>query len=154
MTIASDYFYSKVWFEIRKKFSEMHLVICLLLLLTHVSSTSSGCKCNKQTCVSPANCSHGLVWDHCYCCLVCGKAEGELCGGKNYIQGECGGSKQECVVRDSRNYLNRYKSKSDELIGRCEPCKLAFFYLRSCSFDYSSCSSLSSIFVNVYHNRS
>jgi len=121
----------EVWFEIRKKFSEMHLVICFLLLLIHVSNTSSGCKCNKQACLSPANCSHGLVWDYCYCCLVCGKGEGELCGGKNYIQGECGGSTQECVVRDTRNYLNRYKNKSEELIGRCEPYACAF---RSCPY--------------------
>ena len=107
----------------------MYVSIWFLLVLTHIPNIASGCKCDKRSCGTPQNCSYGLVWDHCYCCMVCGKGEGELCGGKSYIQGECGGAHQECVVRDTRNYLNRYKEKSNELIGRCEPCKLATFFI-------------------------
>ena len=101
----------------------MNYVIFFLVMLFRVSSSTVNCKCNKQSCRTPTGCSHGLVWDHCYCCLVCGKGEGELCGGKDYTYGECGGAWQQCVVRDTRNYLNRYKEKSNELIGRCEQCE-------------------------------
>ena len=112
----------------------MYVLIWLLLALSHISNITTGCKCDKRSCVTPKNCPHGLVWDHCYCCLVCGKGEGELCGGKNYVQGECGDRRQECVVRDSRNYLNRYKNRSDELVGRCEPCEFTICF---CNFCYS-----------------
>ena len=106
----------------------METTFFLLLVSTmwNLVLSSTNCHCSKSTCVTPVNCTHGLVWDHCYCCRICAKREGEVCGGKNYMFGECG-KWQECIVRNRRNYLNRFK-KHDEMIGRCEPCE---FYLIS-----------------------
>lgn len=101
----------------------MHCGVFIFLILLHFSNTSSKCTCDKQSCHTPKDCLHGVVWDHCYCCQVCGRGEGDLCGGKDYIHGECGGVSHLCVVRDNRNYLNRFKDKANELVGRCEPCK-------------------------------
>lgn len=108
--------------------NEMETIFFLLLISTmwNLVLSNTKCHCNKSTCVTPVNCTHGLVWDHCYCCRTCAKSEGEVCGGKNYEYGECG-RWQECVVRRRRNFLNRFK-KHNEMIGRCEPCELNFHF--------------------------
>ncbi|KAF2365280.1 Insulin-like growth factor-binding protein IGFBP [Trinorchestia longiramus] len=38
----------------------------------------------------PPVCLSGLVSDVCECCLVCGKGEGEVCGGLWNMRGKCG----------------------------------------------------------------
>ncbi|XP_065056776.1 oncoprotein-induced transcript 3 protein-like isoform X2 [Rhopilema esculentum] len=88
-------------------------------------AASENCKCSRKACRVPANCTHGLVWDHCYCCRVCAKHEGQICGGKNYVNGECGRN-LECIVRYTGRYLNRFQEKPSHLTGRCEPYSCLF----------------------------
>lgn len=48
-------------------------------------------ECHPDKCGAPPdNCPLGLVWDSCDCCLICGKTEGEFCGGKINHYGRCG----------------------------------------------------------------
>lgn len=73
---------------------------CLLLLLScllvRVSSFTCPWPCiPEQHCteIDTSACRYGIVLDSCYCCRVCGKGPGEVCG---LQQGNCGNG-LECV---------------------------------------------------------
>ena len=61
-----------------------------LVLFSCVLATSTCPPCENQRCppLHIASCKVGAVVDRCGCCLVCRKAEGEVCGGVTY--GVCG----------------------------------------------------------------
>lgn len=40
----------------------------------------NGCSpCHLEDCASPSNCPAGVVLDHCQCCQICARSEGQLC---------------------------------------------------------------------------
>ncbi|XP_002158916.2 CUB and zona pellucida-like domain-containing protein 1 [Hydra vulgaris] len=77
------------------------------------------CNCNQTQCIEPVGCLSGKVKDACDCCNVCAKTEGERCGGRNHIGGECGKALQ-CMVRRLRTHNNRKIQEIGALVGRCE----------------------------------
>ncbi|KAK2900298.1 serine protease HTRA3 [Channa argus] len=66
----------------------MQIVLYAAVLLHLINSASTEPKdtcptrCDVSTCLSPS-CPSGYVPDHCNCCLVCARAEGEPCGRKD-----------------------------------------------------------------------
>ncbi|XP_043226400.1 cysteine-rich motor neuron 1 protein-like isoform X3 [Amphibalanus amphitrite] len=64
----------------------------LLLLLAGLTPPAAGslCFCDRKACPT-VTCSEGRspVPDDCNCCLVCGQAEGERCGGNHELYGRC-----------------------------------------------------------------
>ena len=110
----------------------MHLYKQLEIMLTNfmvfmalirITTSYLKCDCKNTICKTPVGCPRGQVMDACYCCSVCAKDEDEVCGGSNYLQGECGDG-LDCVVRDVRSYRNRFTDSTIGLIGRCEERKL------------------------------
>ena len=45
--------------------------------------------CSNVTCSDYGKCSGGLTHDHCGCCIVCAKQEGESCAGSFGAEGFC-----------------------------------------------------------------
>eukprot|EP00111_Clytia_hemisphaerica_P000851 TCONS_00002499-protein len=105
------------------------MAACTLCLI-HSTEAKLHCNCQAKRCVKPTNCKAGTHKDACGCCDVCSKEEGELCGGEEYNQGECG-QQLQCMVRHIKDNRNRDKKTVSDLIGRCEyiPC-----HYQSCPF--------------------
>ena len=62
-------------------------------LVADISSLDCTHPCQPSSCPEQVDCAHGLVFDSCLCCQVCGKGEGESCGN---LYGRCGDG-LECV---------------------------------------------------------
>lgn len=64
------------------------------------SSLGWGCaSCNQSRC-PPVSCNESLQYvDGCGCCVLCGKLEGERCGGDGDTGGRCNGSRLRCAYR-------------------------------------------------------
>lgn len=91
------------------------LVVLTLLVKQSTCGSEPSCPpCAERSCERPKNCQGGVVKDACDCCQVCAKVEGELCGGKWMIEGQCDG-KLRCVPRD-RHHRIPWPN-----IGHCEP---------------------------------
>ena len=45
--------------------------------------------CSNVTCSDYGKCSGSLTHDHCGCCIVCAKQEGESCAGPHGVEGFC-----------------------------------------------------------------
>ncbi|GAB6023799.1 hypothetical protein CHUAL_008547 [Chamberlinius hualienensis] len=62
-------------------------------------------KCELDRCPRPTNCRTGMVLDHCGCCRICGRVEGEKCDNDTLplpyrnTYGSCGDG-LECRLRD------------------------------------------------------
>lgn len=66
------------------------LVVSYLVGIANSTSCPPEWPCNQELrCndIDTSNCEHGIVLDTCYCCHVCGKGPGELCG---RVEGNCG----------------------------------------------------------------
>lgn len=64
----------------------------LLVLVLHSTESLRCVPCGgKDRCPEEAPiCINGHVLDICECCMVCGKGEGEICGGLWNMRGKCG----------------------------------------------------------------
>ncbi|XP_076371249.1 venom protein 302-like [Tachypleus tridentatus] len=58
-------------------------IVILLVCFTGAVYTLTCRPCDLDRCppLDPSDCSAGTTTDECDCCKVCGKGEGELCGG-------------------------------------------------------------------------
>uniref|UniRef100_A0A1W7R957 Venom protein n=1 Tax=Hadrurus spadix TaxID=141984 RepID=A0A1W7R957_9SCOR len=67
-------------------------LIAFILTAIFVNVMTLRCRvCGTYECrPPPRNCPVGTVTDICNCCLVCGKAENEICGGDWDLRGKCG----------------------------------------------------------------
>ena len=128
-------------------------ITILVLMSLHAQGTlRCDCKRAKQ-CIRPTSCPTGYRYDMCNCCEVCAKAEGEVCGGSNYVEGQCGHG-MGCIVRDVRSRRNRRKRAVRELIGRCEVCKYAWLHWRGRMPVLIICDIFASsmiIFTNIFY---
>ena len=96
-----------------------YLLVVLASLLVKQSTCGSNLSCPpcaEISCEKPKNCQGRVVKDLCGCCHVCAKVEGELCGGKWMIKGQCD-VKLRCVPRD-RHHRIPWPN-----VGHCEPSK-------------------------------
>ena len=64
---------------------------------------------------------------------ICAKGEGELCGGEQYSEGECG-DKLQCMVRHIKDNRNLDKKNVGELVGRCEYSKYFVWMIQEAHF--------------------
>ncbi|XP_018028239.1 single insulin-like growth factor-binding domain protein-2 [Hyalella azteca] len=68
------------------------LLVLLLSIYIHCVGSLRCVPCGgKDRCPpDPPVCINGLVSDVCECCMVCGKGEGDVCGGLWNMRGKCG----------------------------------------------------------------
>ena len=56
------------------------VVVAIGQLAAGIKEAADGCgPCRKEECVEPVSCRAGIVPDHCHCCSVCARLEGERC---------------------------------------------------------------------------
>uniref|UniRef100_A0A4V2H957 U52-Liphistoxin-Lsp1a_1 n=2 Tax=Liphistius TaxID=62150 RepID=A0A4V2H957_9ARAC len=77
--------------------------ICFVLAFLFTGSFALSCAlCDLSLCkpLDPSTCPLGVTRDICFCCPVCYKTEGEICGGPWNYHGTCGGE-LTCVIPPS-----------------------------------------------------
>ena len=90
----------------------------VLFLIVSTSAFYQYCPpCQYVTCPPVACNSSSTTWrqymDTCGCCILCGKNEGEMCGGTNNAGGNC-------IPGQSCNYRAGI-TLGDKRMGLCEP---------------------------------
>nr|XP_027224202.1 insulin-like growth factor-binding protein 7 [Penaeus vannamei] len=61
----------------------------LLCLLRGAEAHECHDDCKDAKCPDTSDCNHGTVKEHCGCCDVCKRRQGEKCGGHEHEDGEC-----------------------------------------------------------------
>jgi len=122
---------------------------CLLFLMMFVAVyTKEGCgPCDPESCARPRNCLAGMVKDHCDCCMVCGRIEGEKCDNDSlplkyeHVYGYCG-EHLECRIRSDLQ-----EKDAAEAICFCKQTEIL------CASDGKTYNNICQMMEEAYKNR-
>uniref|UniRef100_A0A224XG57 Putative venom gland protein n=1 Tax=Megacormus gertschi TaxID=1843536 RepID=A0A224XG57_9SCOR len=110
---SAHYLLRSQWLFWRKMASKFYLISFVMLGVFMGVLTLRCRECGTYKCEPPPdNCPVGTVTNVCDCCLVCGKAENEQCGGVWNMNGKCG-TGLKCI-KDSEPWGNGICQKTSK----------------------------------------